>query len=253
MREQPTTIDFNSSAPYYSQLKIILANQIESGVLRAGDELPSHSDLCEQYNVSRTVVRQALKELEYEGKIVQRKGKLASVATPKISGRLLERLSGTYQDLAEKGIYTITQTLIQQVITASEEIADRLEIDPGDQVIEIQRLRFVGDDTFVLVTSYLPYVLCPEILNEDLTNKSLLATLKSICGVSIASSRRSIETKKANAYEARCLRIKEGDPLLLFTSTSLSNDSQVMGCTRALFRGDRARFEVDLDKLVSKD
>lgn len=252
MDTQALTIDYTSPIPYYSQLKQILSDQITNGVWKAGDELPSHSELCAQYNVSRSVVRQALKELEDEGKIIQRKGKLASVTTPKISGRLLDRLSGTYQDLAEMGIYTISQTLKQHIIHADESLAKTLQINPGAEVIEIERLRFVDDEPFSLVTSYLPYTLCPKIETIDLTNRSLLAVLFSECGISISSSQRSIETRKANAYEAKLLNIKKGDPLFIFDSVSYMADSKVMGSTHALFRGDRARFRVELAQLVSK-
>ena len=37
--------------------------------------LPSEADLCKQFKVSRTVVRQALKELEHEGSVYKRRGK----------------------------------------------------------------------------------------------------------------------------------------------------------------------------------
>jgi len=253
MQEKALAIDFESPRPYYSQLKQILMSQIEQGIWRNGDALPSHSELCEQYQVSRSVVRQALKELEDEGRVIQRKGRLATVATPKISGNLLANLSGTYEDLAEKGYYAISQTLKQVVVPASNEIAERLALKPGEKIIEIERLRFVKDEPFVLVSSFLPYALCPIIKDTDLTNKSLLAILRSEYGIVITSSRRSIETCKASAHEAKLLQIKKGDPLFLFNSLSYMDNGKVMGCSRAFFRGDRARFEVDLGQMISKE
>jgi len=72
-------IDFSSSVPYYAQLKELIKQEITEGVWRNEEQLPSHSELCEMYDVSKSVVRQALKELELEGYIVQRRGKLTEI------------------------------------------------------------------------------------------------------------------------------------------------------------------------------
>src|SRR3990172_12777466 len=91
MREGTESIDFDSSIPYYSQLKRILLDQIYAGSSLPGEPLPTQSELCQKYRVSMSVVRQAMREMELEGAIVQRKGKPAHVAESKISGRLLAR------------------------------------------------------------------------------------------------------------------------------------------------------------------
>ena len=246
MTDNQDSINFNSPIPYYSQLKTILLSKINRKVWDIGEKLPSQSELCDKYEVSRTVVRQALKELEDEGRIVQRKGRVAYVIGPKISGRLLERLSGTYQDMIDLGYLPVSKILKQHIIRSDEEIARRLQIEEDVEIIELVRLRFVNDEPFVLVTSYIPYNLCPKIVNIDLKEKSLLDTLKKEYNIIIASSQRSIESESAKEYEANLLGIKVGAPLLLFNSISYATNGQVVGSTKALFRGDRTRFEVEI-------
>ena len=60
-------IDFNSPIPFYIQLMEVLKETIGLGRWQPGDRLPGEHALCETYGVSRTVVRQALKELELVG------------------------------------------------------------------------------------------------------------------------------------------------------------------------------------------
>ena len=72
-------IDFSSSVPYYAQLKSLIKDEITEGVWRNEDQLPSHSEICEMYDVSKSVVRQALRDLELEGYIMQRRGKLTEI------------------------------------------------------------------------------------------------------------------------------------------------------------------------------
>ena len=73
-------IDRNSPLPIYYQLKSIIKEQIESGVLRPGDRLPTELVLCSTYNMSRAPVRQALLDLVQEGFIYRRAGQGTFVA-----------------------------------------------------------------------------------------------------------------------------------------------------------------------------
>ncbi|GAP13376.1 transcriptional regulator [Longilinea arvoryzae] len=246
MIEFTDAINFDSSIPYYTQLKTILEEQIRQNIFRAGDHLPSHSELCDQYGVSKAVVRQALKQLEIEGLIVQRRGKLTMIAEKKIPGDLLQQLSGTYHNMTRLGYYPTTRVILNHVILATESIAKKLEIKPMDQVIELERLRFIEDEPFVFMRSYVPYDLCPKIAEIDLTGKSLLDEIKREYGFVISSSKRTIEAVSARETEANLLKISRGAPLLLFNSVSFIDTGRVIGSTRALFRGDRARFDVEI-------
>jgi GntR family transcriptional regulator len=82
-------INFESYIPYYIQLMDILKEKVQTGVWAPGDQIPGEQDLCEIYGVSRTVVRQALLELELEGVINRRKGKGTFIALPKINEGLV--------------------------------------------------------------------------------------------------------------------------------------------------------------------
>jgi len=67
-------IDRNSPIPLYYQLKQYFTKQMESGALHSGDRLPTEMELCEQFDISRAPVRQALSELAREGLIYRRAG-----------------------------------------------------------------------------------------------------------------------------------------------------------------------------------
>jgi multiple sugar transport system substrate-binding protein len=69
-----TNIDRSSPIPIYHQLKTLIQGRIESGVWRPGDRIPTEQELCQLYDISRSPVRQALKELAYEGVLIRRPG-----------------------------------------------------------------------------------------------------------------------------------------------------------------------------------
>ena len=152
----PKSINFESHIPYYIQLMEILKEKIHHKIWLPGDQIPGEQDLGEIYGVSRTVVRQALHELELEGVITRRKGKGTFIALPKINEGLIQKLTGFYQDMVERGLKPVTKVLHQNVVGASEKIASFLNIDPGTKVIDIQRLRFINEEPIQLVTTYIP-------------------------------------------------------------------------------------------------
>ncbi len=244
-----TNIKRDSFIPYYVQVKEALRERIEQGGWKPGDQLPGELELCQLFDVSRTVIRQALKELTYEGLIVREQGKGTFVAEPKISESLVQKLTGFYQDMVEQGHTPITKVLKQIVGPASPKVATYLGLEPDTPVIEIDRLRFIQDESIVLVTTYLPYHLCPELAKVDLSHQSLYAFLEKQCGLVIARGHRTIEAGLANEYEARLLQIEKGAPLIILDSVSYLNDGTPIEYYHALHRGDRSRFEVELVRI----
>jgi len=70
-----TDIDRSSPVPIYHQLKSLILEQIESGLWRSGDRIPTEQELCRLYDISRAPVRQALSELAREGVLTRRPGR----------------------------------------------------------------------------------------------------------------------------------------------------------------------------------
>lgn len=64
------------------ELASIIMRRIESGEFRPGDILPSEQNLAEMFSVSRTVVREALARLKYEGVIESKRGSGPIVKDP---------------------------------------------------------------------------------------------------------------------------------------------------------------------------
>lgn len=240
------SIDRQSYIPLYIQVKDALREAIEQGRALPGEQLPGEPELCRLFDVSRTVIRQSLREMELEGLITRQKGKGTFVAEPKLREGLFEELTGFYQDMARKGYPPVSRVMVQEVIPAGRKIADFLRLREGEPVIHVSRLRFVDGEPIVLVSTYLPAARCPNLVNVDLTNQSLYAYLEQAYGLTIARGRRTLEAIPAGKYEADLLQIKKGAPLIRLESISYLDDGSPIEYYHALHRGDRSRFEVEL-------
>lgn len=239
-------IDRNSYIPFYVQVQDALKEYITHDDVHPGDQLPSEPELCRLFDVSRTVVRQALRGLEYEGLIVRQKGKGTFVAQPKIGESLFQELTGFYQDMSRRGHPPVSKVLKQQVIPASAKIATFLQLGPETPVIRIDRLRYVDEEPIVFVTTYLPHALCPRLVETDLTHQSLYEFLEREYSIVIARGRRILEAVVASEHEANLLEIPEGSPLISLDSVSYLEDGTPIEYYHALHRGDRSMFEVEL-------
>jgi GntR family transcriptional regulator len=63
------------STPLYQQISNDIAEQINSGVLKPGDRLPSTSQLMERYDVSETVIRFVMVQLKARGLVYGQQGR----------------------------------------------------------------------------------------------------------------------------------------------------------------------------------
>ena len=241
-----TRIDKSAPLPFYYQLKQILLAEIQDRGLAPGQRLPGDHELCATYDVSRTVVRQALAELESEGVIERVKGRGTFVAKPKITERLVQSLTGLYEDVAARGGHLRSEVRRLEAVPADDQVAADLTIEPGTPVILIERLRFVGDKPWVHTVTHVPESVAPGLVGEDLTEQSLYALLEDKYGVRLARGRRSIESSVAGARLARNLGIAEGAPVLVLRSVSLDAEDRPVETFVAYHRGDSSRFEVEL-------
>jgi GntR family transcriptional regulator len=246
-------IDFEGHIPFYLQLKGFLQRRIDEGVWGPNEMLPSESQLCSAYGISRTVVRQALREMEYEGQVYRRKGKGTFVAEPKILESLAQRLTGFHQDMAEQGLSTSDEVLCLDVVPANSKVASFLNLDEGVKVITMRRLRHVEGVPIALVTTFLPVSLCEKVLEADFRDQSLYVFLEKECGVVIDHGRRMIEAVVANEEEASLMQVKKGAPMVLLDSVSYLEDGTPVEYYHAVHRGDRTRFEINLVRYREKD
>lgn len=235
-----------SPVPYYYQLERILIEEIEAGRFEPGDRLPGEHDLCETFDVSRTVVRQALSGLENEGWVTRRKGRGTFVAPRKVSESLFQSLTGLFEDVTFRGGTLRSEVRKLEGVPAPASVAAELDLEEGTQIIVLDRLRFVDGVPWVVATSYLPYDLCPRLLDEDMEEQSLYAVLEEGCGVRISHGSRSVEAVAASAEDAGALGLGERDPILLLRSTSYGENGRPVEHFVARHRGDLSRFEVNL-------
>lgn len=244
--ESVSVIERDSPIPYYYQLSSFVEARIKAKEWQPGQLLPSEQDLCARLGVSRTVVRQAMAELEHKGLVSKQNGKRSYVAFPKYEGGLMHNLRGFFEDAIAKGQRPHTKVLRLEVTRASAEVAQALRLELGEPVIMLDRLRFLDGEPEVVVETYLPLRMCPSAVEEDFSGQSLYQFLERKYGLRITQGLRTIEAISLESTDAKLLHVRPGSPALLLKSVGLLEDGTPLEYFIAKHRGDRSKFDVRL-------
>ena len=129
----------------YHKIAEFIMEKIKTEEWKKGQLIPSEKEFCEQFQVSRPTVRAAIAYLANQGYLVTVKGKGTFVSKPKIVEDTTVFLESFSKEMATKGISVQTEVLEQRMIAADEEVASKLKVPCGDEVIKIVRLRYVKD------------------------------------------------------------------------------------------------------------
>ena len=83
-------LDYRDARPIYSQIVDGFREQIRSGILEAGEKLPSVRELAAQLTINPNTIQRAYRELEADGWIATVPGKgcfVCAMAANPVSGR----------------------------------------------------------------------------------------------------------------------------------------------------------------------
>jgi GntR family transcriptional regulator len=234
----PETIDRFSKLPYYQQLYEILLGKIQRQEWQPGDKIPPESELIETFQVSRNTVRQVLDKLVNEGLIYRQRGRGSFVAHPTLEQSMTRIVSFT-EDMHQRGFVPGTRVLSTGLVAAPDDVADKLEISPGEQLVCLRRLRLADGEPMSIEESYLIHKYCPDILDHDYSKQPLRRVLESEYGIRIASARQVIQAIQAPSDLADLLEIHPGAALLLIIRISFSQGKIPVEYLRIHYRADR--------------
>ncbi len=245
-------IDPSHIIPKYYQLANILRRQIEEGLFKPHETIPSERHLESQYNLSRPTIRQAIDLLERQGFLYRVHGKGTFVSPPKLQMGMQE-LTSFSEDMRSRGMRPGHRVLEFGEIIPPEKIARQLEIsDPQRKVLRIKRVRLGDGEPIGLQDSYLALPVGQIILQSEIeTSGSIYAILRDKFGIFPTEADETLEVTLATPEEAELLQIPVGSPLLLNERTLWSQERQAVEFVRILYRGDRYKYYVRLTRKQS--
>lgn len=230
--------------PRYHQLKEILRKRIESGEFKPDDQFPTEEQLCQEYGVSRGTVGRAVKILVDEGWLRREQGRGTFVTRPSLSP-VFFRLANFTEDMRQRGLEPSTRLLSLEVIPASKEIATRLQVPVGAEVIKISRLRLASGRPMACETRYLACDLCPQLMEEDLEHQSIHSLLIDKYNIPLIRACHTVEARVLSEEEAKLLEVEPGSAGFFIDRLTYTTHDRPGTWYQALYRGDEYRFTAE--------
>lgn len=228
------------SVQAYDQLMALL----REGRWKPGEQIPPEPQLAAQLGISRATLREALRLLEEEGRILRRQGAGTFVAPEHRLESGLERLESVLSLAARLGMEASPQDLVVEVVEADRLLAESLRIEKGTPLTRVARTILVNGEPVAYLEDFVPtHWLSPEDLKDRFTG-SVLDLLRRHPSLHIQEARAEILALSAPRALAQRLRVRPGDALLLLEETLFDVAGLPVNFSRNYFVPDRFRFYV---------
>lgn len=228
--------------PLFVGISRAIADDISTG--RLDGRLPTEQSLCDRFGVSRMTVRKALGAVADQGLITPSWGRGWYVTDAPLSEPPNSLLSFT--ELArERGLEPSSRVLTARARPANADEADVLEVAPGAQIYELERLRLLDGVPAARQLSYLPLTKMPKLDPEVLSAGSVYEALEA-AGVVATRADYAVEARAADAISAELLEVEPGTSLLWAMQTTYGKTGGVIEYGWSAYVGDRYRFRATL-------
>lgn len=193
-----------------------LSAAIESDSYRPGDRLPSEVELAEELAVSRPTLREALHLLEARGMVRREHGRGTFVRERPIN-KDLNRNFGITTMIRDAGYSPSVRGGVILSALADAELAEKLGLNRGDPIWQIERVRLADDRPVVLAIDSLSGRLASRDELDQLVSgeeQSLYAMLHKLRGIVIRRGEAELLPVRTRLKLRDRLELKPGVPLL---------------------------------------
>jgi GntR family transcriptional regulator len=221
-----------------------LIKKIDSEEFSVGEKLPSERELCEIYDLSRITVRQTLQELEREGYIYKMHGK-GTFISPKRYNQNLVKLYSFTEEMKKIGKTPATKVLSFQEIALDERLANKMNLAPFDEALQIVRLRLADNEPLMFETSYIPKETFPNLTEKDLAERPMYDVFMQDYKIGVTKAIERFSATSVRKDEAEYLKINAAHPAMLIKRFAYHKEG-LIEYTISVARGDKFDYTVEL-------
>ncbi|MCW2781934.1 MAG: yvoA3 [Marmoricola sp.] len=195
--------------------------------------------LASEFGVSRMTVRQALRDLVNEGLLVREPGRGTRVADqPRVIGR--HAAFGHFaDDIREQGHVASLKLISRADLSATAELAAKLEIVEGQPVEVVRRLRCADGQAVAVDDRYLPINISRSLTDEELVAEPLWRLIQRRFAIVADTAEVEIAAIAASEGLADLLGVSSGTPLLARHTRVRARDGRIIFCGTVVHHPER--------------
>ncbi|MEG0277253.1 MAG: GntR family transcriptional regulator [Coprobacillus sp.] len=225
----------------YKDIADDIRQKIKNEEYAFGQKLPYEYVLCMTYHCNKETMKKALDILVKEGLIIRRRGAGTFVkdSDPSVDGAINMFARGLTAKYA--GLKEVTSEIIEfEVIPADDVLSKKLQIDVGDFIYHIIRLRFLDKKPYLIDISYIPIGIIANLKLEHLKG-SIYQYVEETLKLKIQSCHLTINAALSTPLEQQYLGLTEFEPYIQEEQISYLSSGAIFEYTLA--RHHYAEFE----------
>jgi len=237
--------------PMYRQIAENLREQIESGQLPEGTQVPTEIELREEYDASRNTIRDAIKWLVNLGLVETRPGQGTFVSRKihpfvNIVGAHLTDRRGT------------SSSPRVQIMRADSPLAAELAVPEGTSVVSRQQLRYIDGTPWSLQTAFYPMTLvtrgAAQLLEAEDIPMGTHVYIRETLGIGPGTWRARLAARSPGDDEAQFFGLGTGIILVVDVRQTYYEQPEIPYCvTVTTYPADRNLFVVTAGTVPSDE
>ncbi|WP_243389808.1 phosphonate metabolism transcriptional regulator PhnF [Arboricoccus pini] len=239
-------IERGAGVAAWRQIADQLGEEIRSGQLLSGSQLPTEARLALRFGVNRHTVRRAIRALADEGIVRATQGRGTFVEQSPIAYHIGTRTRFS-ENVLRSGRQAGGEILGAEEIPATADLAEQLRIEPGQSVLRLRTRRFVDGTPVSLGRSHLPL---PRFAGLEDVRRQAERMTDALLAYGISDYRRTrstVSARPATPEEADLLDLAPGRILLVVHSVDVDLDGTPIDAGQACFVADRIELHFGED------
>ena len=249
-----------SFSPLYQQIKLLITRELQAGVWKPGEAIPSEQELAVRFKVSQGTVRKAVDEMSAENLLLRRQGKGTFVATHAEQRTQYRFLRLTANDGVAREMES--RLIDCRRVRAPADVARALALKSGDAVVQLRRQLLAAplmpaaltaassadSRPVVLDEIWLPGALFKGLTAERLAEHKgpMYGLFEVEFGVRMIRAEEKIRAVAADALVASWLAVTVGAPLLGVERLSFTNGDKPVELRRGLYQTEHHFYRNEL-------
>jgi GntR family transcriptional regulator len=223
-----------------------LRQRIDRGELPAGARLPSEPERAAKLQVSRATLREALRAMELEGLVRRRQGSGTFVADHPRMANSLDVNFGVTDAIRAAGMTAGIARARHWVESASAGEAALLELEPGQDVLVVERVRTAEGKPVVLSRDLFPSRLLAghDLAVREMLERSIYDVLERDLGIVISHGVARFRPVRADHAVAGHLGVPRGELLLYLWQVDYAQDGTPVVSSHEFHLADAFDFTV---------
>ncbi|WP_160847389.1 GntR family transcriptional regulator [Pontibacillus yanchengensis] len=228
--------------PLYVQIKNKLVNNIKEGVWQPGEAIPSESQLIEQYNVSRTTIRQAVQDLVQKNVLETRRG-----APTRVREEPQVELGNPGIMHHELGTNMEVKVLRFEKLKEHYHAKYQLKLEEEAEVYLLERLRIADGRPIAFQQLFLPLSIGEKVKEFSYKDFDIFPKLGQH-NIHYTNIQEVVSASNATQYEADLLGIVPGEALTDIERTTVGIDSMPIEYSRTKYLPNAFHYRVEIGK-----